>query len=207
MKNVFLALIAFLSGQFLNAQERITVQLANVYCSTVDDGRVGSHDGEELFGYLRCGVSTNGRPITDYSNGVTPLNGSHVLFLKNSKNRIQLKSKEDYWIKESRTFDIKADEVANARVFLNGDLDELDGNGMADDVTKFLAGTPLGKVPVAQFIKIFHRDDNDKLEKFKADERMFIRLVTIPKGQTKMYMQRFASGGTNINVYWYVTRN
>jgi hypothetical protein len=208
MKKVIFVFAAILFTQFAKAQDKVVVTCQAIVCKDVYDGPKGSLDGEELFGFLRCGVSTSARPITTTSNGVPTVSGSPVVFSRNSTHYVQLKKNKKFEIKESRTFELRAGEANNAVIILNGDLDELDGDGIPNDVTNFLNQVPFVNAnPVAAIAKIFHRDANDKLEQFKADERIRIPVNSLPaKGETREYIQRFGSGGTNVWVYWYIMR-
>jgi hypothetical protein len=208
MKKVIFVFAAILFAQFANAQDKVVVTCQAIVCKGVYDGKLGSRDGEELFGFLRCGVSTSVRPITNTSNGVPPVSGSPVVFSRNSTHYVQLKKGEKFEINELRTFELKPGEANSAVIILNGDLDELDGDGVPNDVSNFLNKVPFGNAnPVTAIAKIFHRDANDKLEQFKADERISIPIGTLPaKGETREYIQRFGSGGTDVKVYWYIMR-
>jgi hypothetical protein len=208
MKKVIFVFATILFSQLAYAQDKIVVLCQQIVCKSVDDGPVGSRDGEELFGYLRCGISTSARPVTASANGVPTVSGSPVVFSRNSTHNVQLRKGQKFDVNESRTFELKSGEANSAVIILNGDLDELDGDGVPDDVSNFLNKTPLGSsVPVAAIARIFHRDANDKLEKYKADERIRIPFNSLPaKGETREYIQRFGSGGTNVVIYWYIMR-
>jgi hypothetical protein len=208
MKKVIFVFVAVLFAQFANAQTTVVVLCQQIVCKGVADGPKGSLDGEELFGYLRCGVSSPSRPMTAASNGVPTISGSPVVFSRNSTHYVQLRKNKTFDINETRRFELKPGEENSAVIILNGDLDELDGDGVSDDVTSFLNKTPLGHVvPIADIARIFHRDANDKLEKYKADERIRIPVSSLPaKGETREYIQRFGSGGTEVKIYWYIMR-
>ncbi len=208
MKKVIFVFAAILFAQFVHAQDKVVVLCQQIVCKGVYDGPKGSLDGEELFGFLRCGVSTSTRPMSATANGVPTVSGSPVVFSRNSTHYVQLKKGKKFDINESRTFELKPGEANSAVIILNGDLDELDGDGIPNDVTNFLNQVPfVNAKPVAAIAKIFHRDANDKLEQFKADERIRIPVNSLPaKGETREYIQRFGSGGTNVVIYWYIMR-
>jgi len=183
---------------------KVIVKLNNIYCSGVDDGRVGSLDGEELFGFLQAFVSTPTKALSGESKGLEPSKGERALWKRNSNEVLKLKKKASEWVNKTVEFSVSQNEIGRSEVLIYGDLDELDGNGVPRDVDEVVKDAPYGKL-ISRGLKIFHRDGNDKLEKWKkTDEKIKVPLVALRNGGVKNLKQRFGSGGTVIEVFWTV---
>lgn len=128
----------------LNAPKRIevTVVVKEIECLGVDDGRKGSKDGEEVYGYIKVEPGLICRNFQDYDREQHPIAnkiGLGVVWSRGKKNFVRMKKGDKIIINKSSRFDIPLPIGCGIRpeqfaVNIISNIDEYDGgDGKNDD--------------------------------------------------------------------------
>ncbi len=133
-----------IKNEVYNAPKRIevTVVVKEIECLGVDDGRKGSKDGEEIYGYIRVEPGLLCRDLRDYDKELHPITnkiGLGVIWSRGRSDFVRMKKGDKIMINKASGFDIPlpvkcgikpGQFVAN----IVSNIDEYDGgNGKNDD--------------------------------------------------------------------------